>query len=36
MPPQDQNLQKSFQVPAQEKRKFKKCPTARVENEMNE
>lgn len=29
MPPHDQNLQKSFQVPAQEKRNFKKYPTAR-------
>jgi hypothetical protein len=28
MPTLDQNLQKSFQVPAQEKRNFKKCPTA--------
>ncbi len=27
-PAHDQNLQKSFQVPAQEKRNFKKCPTA--------
>jgi hypothetical protein len=35
MPTHDQNLQKSFQVPAQEKRNFKKCPTAQVviENE---
>lgn len=28
-----QNLQKSFQVPAQEKRNFKKCPTAQVDIE---
>ena len=28
MPTHDQNLQKSFQVPAREKRNFKKCPTA--------
>ncbi len=28
MPTHDQNLQKSFQVPAQEKRNLKKCPTA--------
>ena len=29
MPTHDQNLQKSFQVPAQEKRNLKKCSTAR-------
>jgi len=33
MPPHDQNLQKSFQVPAREKRNLKKCPTAQVEIE---
>ncbi len=35
MPTHDQNLQKSFQVPAREKRNFKKCPTAQedIENE---
>jgi len=35
MPTHSQNLQKSFQVPAREKRNFKKCPTALedIENE---
>lgn len=35
MPLLDQNLQKSFQAPAREKRNFKKCPTAQedIENE---
>lgn len=35
MPTLDQNLQKSFQVPAREKRNFKKCHTAQedIENE---
>jgi hypothetical protein len=35
MPTHDQNLQKSFQGPALEKRNFKKCPTAQedMENE---
>lgn len=34
-PTHNQNLQKSFQVPAREKRNFKKCPTAQedIENE---
>jgi hypothetical protein len=32
-PTLDQNLQKSFQVPAQEKRNLKKCPTAQVDIE---
>ena len=32
-PTHDQNLQKSFQVPAREKRNFKKCPTAQVDIE---
>lgn len=32
-PTLDQNLQKSFQVPAQEKRNFKKCPTAQEDIE---
>ncbi len=35
MPPHDQNLQKSFQVPAQEKRNLKKCPTARQKTMKN-
>ena len=34
-PPHDQNLQKSFQVPAQEKRNLKKCPTARQKTMKN-
>ncbi|MGK7390604.1 MAG: hypothetical protein ACNS60_09635 [Candidatus Cyclobacteriaceae bacterium M2_1C_046] len=33
MPTHNQNLQKSFQVPALEKRNFKKCPTAQVDIE---
>ena len=33
MPPHSQNLQKSFQVSGQEKRNFKKCPTAQVDIE---
>jgi len=33
MPTHSQNLQKSFQVPAREKRNFKKCPTAQVDIE---
>lgn len=35
MPTHSQNLQKSFQVPAREKRNLKKCPTAQedIENE---
>jgi hypothetical protein len=34
MPTHSQNLQKSFQVPAQEKRNLKKCPTAHMDMEM--
>jgi len=34
MPTLDQNLQKSFQVPAREKRNLKKCPTAQVDIEI--
>jgi|TARA_B110000902_G_scaffold128489_1_gene149751 hypothetical protein len=33
MPTHSQNLQKSFQVPAREKRNLKKCPTAQVDIE---
>jgi len=33
MPTHSQNLQKSFQGPAQEKRNLKKCPTAQVDIE---
>jgi hypothetical protein len=33
IPPHDQNLQKSFQVPAREKRNLKKCLTAQVDIE---
>lgn len=36
MPTHDQNLQKSFQVLAQEKRNLKKCPTARQKTMKNE
>jgi hypothetical protein len=32
-PSKDQSLQKNFQVPAQERRNFKICPTAQVDIE---